>query len=150
MEEGEIDDSDSNEADNHVVKGPSPQGQKLAVSKKKAAVIEELEDGEIVSSDDEMEKEPTQQQEEQNEKKKEMKPVTKKPVSKANPVVGSALMEEKKNMENKENRMDKKKKGVPSFYSLNFTGCLVATFPYQSASLPLTTTSIPVIHFSYS
>lgn len=111
MEEGEIDDSDSNEADNHVVKGPSPQGQKLAVSKKKAAVIEELEDGEIVSSDDEMEKEPTQQQEEQNEKKKEMKPVTKKPVSKANPVVGSALMKEKKNMENKENRMDKKKKG---------------------------------------
>jgi len=120
VEEGEIVDSDSNEADNPAVKGPIPQGQKQAALKKKAATIEELEDGEIVSSDDEVHKEQNQQQEEQNEKKKEMKLVTKKPVSKANPIIGSALMKEKKNTENKENRVDKKKKGITSYLHLRF------------------------------
>jgi len=111
IEEGEIVDSDCNEADDPAVNGLAPQGQKLAVSKKKAAVIEDLEDGEILSSDEDAEKEQRQPQDEQNDKKKETKPVAKKPVSKSNPIVGSALMKEKKNMENKENRVDKKKKG---------------------------------------
>ena len=97
----------------------APQGQKLAVSKKKAAVIEDLEDGEILSSDEDAEKEQRQPQDEQNDKKKETKPVAKKPVSKSNPIVGSALMKEKKNMENKENRVDKKKKGIESIILLS-------------------------------
>merc|ERR1711911_283758 len=109
VEEGEIVDSDSNEADNPAVKGPIPQGQKQAALKKKAATIEELEDGEIVSSDDEVHKEQNQQQEEQNEKKKEMKLVTKKPVSKANPIIGSALIKKKKTGAKKKKKKKKKK-----------------------------------------
>jgi len=120
VEEGEIVDSDTNEADsNSAVKG-GLQGQKPALLKKKAVVIEELEDGEIVDSSDDgeeqqqtnaTEKQKQQQVEEQNEQKRESKPVVKKSVNKTNPVLGSALIKDKKNMENKENHVDKKKKG---------------------------------------
>lgn len=95
MEEGELADSDSDETSDKPCESKSPK--KKPVSNGKPSQDVELEEGEIVSSDEEHD--PVEA------KKDEI--VTRKPEQKINP------NKEKRSVENKENRGDKKKKGDP-------------------------------------